>query len=321
MGRIRTLKPEILEDDKTANLSHLEWRLFVSVILLADDHGNLRGEASYVQGATLWASRESRESVAKALETLARVSLLGFYRVRGQLYLHIVGWEKHQRVDKPGKPRMPLPSDPEAEWIRPDAEPSRDPRETLANDSRDSRETLATDLRPPTSDHDPDHEGDPERDPRARARAIPPSPVLVPTPDPARALLVDEIWASLEAARARAARARGWDPPNPLPAFDTGRRELLGRLIQSGDIERGKRDALHIIAVGEAEAIAKGTLEFLSGRIFKETSWSTKCGMRIEDAQRAPPARLAVDARRNPGAIALAEVERLELEEKRRSVQ
>lgn len=44
MARIRTLKPEILEDARTAGLSDAAFRLFVAMIVLADDHGNLRAD-------------------------------------------------------------------------------------------------------------------------------------------------------------------------------------------------------------------------------------------------------------------------------------
>lgn len=164
-GRIRSIKPEILEDTKTASLTHLEYRVFVGSWLLADDHGNLRGDPDYVRGQIVWASRESRESVAKALETLARVSLLNKYVVRGQVYFHVAGWEKHQRVDKPGKPRMPLPTESD---------------QVFANDSRESREDFLgntecleiprPDLRPPTSEKDPDPDPEQDLDPTARAK-------------------------------------------------------------------------------------------------------------------------------------------------------
>lgn len=153
-GRIRSIKPEILEDEKTAALSHLEWRLFVSLWLIADDHGNLRGEPGYVQGQTLWAANETRAAVADALEVLAAVGLLTPYTVRGQSYCHITGWAKHQRVDKPGKPRMPGPNESDAPSSRHVA-PTRD---TFAESSRESREGLEPDLRPPTSDQDHDRE-------------------------------------------------------------------------------------------------------------------------------------------------------------------
>lgn len=132
-GRIRTLKPEILEDKVTAGLTSDEFRLFVGMILLADDYGNLRAEPAWLSGQIFWLaglSRDPRECVAR----LADARLVELYLVDGQSYAHIRNWAKHQRVDRPGKPRVPR----ENEGIR----------ETLATLSRDPRDTLATDQGP-----------------------------------------------------------------------------------------------------------------------------------------------------------------------------
>jgi hypothetical protein len=119
-GRIRTIKPELLEDTKTANLSHLEFRLFVSLLLMADDYGNLRASPGFVRGIAFWALEELEEDdVAKAIVELEEAGLLETYVMRGQLYAHITGWSKHQRVDKPGKPRVPSRKDPEVRPARP----------------------------------------------------------------------------------------------------------------------------------------------------------------------------------------------------------
>lgn len=106
-GRIRSIKPEILEDEKTAALSHLEWRLFVSLWLLADDHGALRADPAYLSGQIFWGCPVTPQDMTDAIEGLAAVSLVQIYEVRGQRYLQITNWSKHQRVDHPGKPRVP----------------------------------------------------------------------------------------------------------------------------------------------------------------------------------------------------------------------
>lgn len=154
MGRIRTIKPELLEDERTASLSHLEWRLFVSCLLLADDYGNLRAAPNRIAGAALWCHEDD---VRPALDRLFEVGLLAAYVVDGQRYAHIKGWDKHQRVDRPGKPTCPAFTDACA------------PRETLASDSRDTREAHATDL-----DLDLDREKEKDQDP---PREIPAGPV------------------------------------------------------------------------------------------------------------------------------------------------
>jgi hypothetical protein len=82
-GRIRSLKPEILEDERTASLSHSAWRLFVSLILLADDYGNLRGSTKLLDGTVFWAV-DPDDSVSDLVAELAAARLVTAYQVNGQ---------------------------------------------------------------------------------------------------------------------------------------------------------------------------------------------------------------------------------------------
>lgn len=147
-GRIRSIKPEILEDERSAGLSSDAWRLWVSMWLLADDHGRLRGAPEWLRSQVFWAAPE-RAKVGDLLEELNAAGVIIRYEVTGQRYIEIRNWNKHQKVDHPGKPRVPEPS----------REILVDPRETLEKES----ETLAPDLRPPirTTTSDQDHEHSP----------------------------------------------------------------------------------------------------------------------------------------------------------------
>jgi hypothetical protein len=84
--RIRSLKPEILTDEKSAALTDTEWRLFVSCIVMADDYGNFRATPAFLCSQAFWATTTYRDACAKALDTLARVSLVGLYSSGGQQY-------------------------------------------------------------------------------------------------------------------------------------------------------------------------------------------------------------------------------------------
>ena len=153
-GRIRTIKPELLEDERTAALSHEAFRLFIGMILLADDHGALRANAAQLAGQIFWCSKP-REGLASLLEELARVSLVSLYTVRGQQYAQLTGWTKHQRVDKPSKPRVPRPEEAKYEENQILVQNSRDPRDTLATHSTTLAPDPDPDLRSPITDHDP----------------------------------------------------------------------------------------------------------------------------------------------------------------------
>ncbi len=172
MGRIRSIKPEIVVDEVTANLPHFEWRLFVSLWLMADDYGNLRGSPGVVKGGTMPEASESLAVFRRAIDRLAapKVELLELYTVRGQSYIHIRGWSKHQKVDKPGKPLCPGPGEADSSA----SAASNDTREGDASDSRGSRETLGPDWI--GSGEGADKEVDQEGEARAAAPRPPPIP-------------------------------------------------------------------------------------------------------------------------------------------------
>lgn len=160
-GRIRTIKPEMLEDAVVANLSDMAFRIFVSTFVLADDYGRLRLEPAWLQGQIFWARSVDTEVIASALAELTsprkvdgeeHPPLVLAYVVRGQRYGEIRSWEKHQRVSHPGKPRIPAPP------------------ESLPQSSGESPETRVpdhrspiTDHRPPTTDHRPSRDAATER--------------------------------------------------------------------------------------------------------------------------------------------------------------
>lgn len=181
-GRIRTIKPELLEDERVAALSDMAFRAFLSSIVMADDHGNLRAEPRFFRGTVYWAHDSiTADDVAEALREVAASGLHTPYVVNGQRYVAISGWSKHQRVDNAGKPRVPGPeaaSDSaddvaevrrespriDVEIPRPSAiggeTPKGNQETTEKRDFRDSprvsanRGGLPLDLRPPTSDPD-----------------------------------------------------------------------------------------------------------------------------------------------------------------------
>jgi hypothetical protein len=107
-GRIRTVKPEWLEDELLALASSDARVLSIALMLLADDHG--RGRANPVMLAGQVFPGKPLETLSKALEELKVARYVIAYEVDGQSYFAIRNWEKHQKVDKPGKERVPAPS-------------------------------------------------------------------------------------------------------------------------------------------------------------------------------------------------------------------
>ena len=129
MARIRTIKPEFWADEKLAPRSPITRLVFLGLVSQADDHGRLVDNIRLLDGLIF---PETEHSCAESLEELEGISVIERGRTSsGQRVIQIVGWEKHQRVDKPSSRAALPPIDPES---------SRDTPETLARTSRDSRE-------------------------------------------------------------------------------------------------------------------------------------------------------------------------------------
>lgn len=140
--RIRSIKPEFWRSTDVTKLSREHRLLFVGLWSYVDDNGV--GVDDYRQiAADLFAleedPKEARDYVREGLATLSRHLLVARYKVEGRSLLFIPTWDKHQRVDRPNKPRYPRPP---ADWKPPTSEDdpaqphlwdvSRDPREDVA---------------------------------------------------------------------------------------------------------------------------------------------------------------------------------------------
>jgi hypothetical protein len=171
-GRIRSIKPEWLEDEVLVMMSSDARVLTIALILMADDYGNGRCHVATIAGRVFPPSGDSPEELAGsymrlvlALAEVTKSRFAGTYEVRGQHYFAIRKWKDHQKVQHPGKPLVPGP--PEDFW----------------NVSGESHEVLTPDLdqdqridqRPTTNDQ---HERETPRpkpnDPMRRAMATRP---------------------------------------------------------------------------------------------------------------------------------------------------
>jgi len=200
VSRIRSIKPEWLEDERLITAGSDARVASIALIILADDYG--RGRLTVATAARIFP-----ETPENFREAFARLSgwFVEEYHVRGQGYFRIVNWDKHQKVDKPGKPHVPPP---ETACI-PTVEKSPETPENF-------RETLATDLRI-MGPKDPDQDPDPSRV-TAPERGTPMDPLK-----PQRGLL-------LRAHRRRYSEATGHDVP-PAKNSPADIAELLPWLV------------------------------------------------------------------------------------------
>lgn len=106
--RIRTIKPEILDDEVSAHLSDGAWRLWVSMWTLSDDAGRLRGSAAWLRGQVFWAHpKVDDEETERRLQELETARVIVRYQVGTQTYAQVRTWTKHQRIEKPQESKIP----------------------------------------------------------------------------------------------------------------------------------------------------------------------------------------------------------------------
>ncbi|MFE3250970.1 hypothetical protein [Streptomyces sp. NPDC059209] len=109
MARIRTIKPEAFESESLAECSVTATLTFFGLLTLADDTGRFRDHPAIIAGR-LWALRAEHTPahVARDLEELAAAGVICRYTgCDGRRYLHMVTWQRHQKIDRPSASRVP----------------------------------------------------------------------------------------------------------------------------------------------------------------------------------------------------------------------
>lgn len=114
MARIRTVKPEFWTDEKVVEMSPLARLLFIGLWNFADDEGRMTYSPKRIGMQILPADSCD---ISALLGEIRRNSLIVIYEVDGIEYLQIVGFAKHQKVDKRTASKLPAP--PESPRIVP----------------------------------------------------------------------------------------------------------------------------------------------------------------------------------------------------------
>lgn len=117
--RIRSIKPEIWQDEDFGLLDPEAQLLFIGLISHADDEGRFKGSAVRVR-ALVWPFRGDLaiDRVESRLVELADAGLIVMYENAGRAYIELPNWSKHQRVDRPSDSQYPSASDPDSKIPR-----------------------------------------------------------------------------------------------------------------------------------------------------------------------------------------------------------
>ena len=137
MARIRSIKPEFPQSETVGKLSRDARLLFIQLWTLVDDEGRTRA-ASRMLASLLYPYDEDAPGLIEGwLAELERNDCIVRYVVEGSTYLQVNNWLKHQKIDHPGRSKLPV---------------VREGSRIFANGS----ETLAPDLGPRIKDQGKD---------------------------------------------------------------------------------------------------------------------------------------------------------------------
>jgi len=105
MARIRTIKPEFWTDERIGESSVTARLLLIGALNFADDYGGLERSSKQLKAQVF--PYDAIDCEPLVLELIG-AGLFIEYQVGDRKYLHIKGFRKHQKVENPAKPRIPL---------------------------------------------------------------------------------------------------------------------------------------------------------------------------------------------------------------------
>lgn len=113
MPRIRTVKPELWEDEVVGLLPRDARLLFISTFNMADDEGLLRWTPAYIKAQTFMYDDDLTLKDVEVLMGMLTDAGLVFPYIGGvarQQMAVVVNFRKHQRINRPQKSKLPPPS-------------------------------------------------------------------------------------------------------------------------------------------------------------------------------------------------------------------
>jgi len=201
VARIRTIKPEIWSSEQFVDCSRNARLLFIGMFNFADDRGVLKFSARTIRGNVFPMDDDvNSQTVLGMIQELIQNGLVGVFESQGVDYLHILTFQKHQRVDKPNPKHPPPPKNPAGykEWSANDLGMTSDlfqeqsPAEGKGREGkgRESSSAAREEFDDGSSNADPPVQDAPTEKPITHPPAPPPS---TPPPDPTASRGVEAI--------------------------------------------------------------------------------------------------------------------------------
>jgi hypothetical protein len=208
--RIRSIKPDVWDDEALGDCSRDARLLFVGLITQADDDGRLPGNPKWISSKVYpYDDAIVPGAIRDWLDELDGAELIQLYEVGGKTYIWLPAWESHQTIDKRYRKPSRLPEPPPRE------PPPSAPR---AHDERSGDDQRKADERSTPDRIGGDRRGEEGMGEESEAPAPDPSPSLSPPVSERESapgiVAVCEVFADLIEAngskRPSDAQVKGW---------------------------------------------------------------------------------------------------------------
>jgi hypothetical protein len=106
----RFFHPRAGHSKKVTSLTDLEFRVWWTYQMAADDFGVMRRSVVVLQAANDSLARRSKQAVEKALDRVVEVELLHWFEHQGEFYVCQLDWQDFQKIRYPRESHNPVPT-------------------------------------------------------------------------------------------------------------------------------------------------------------------------------------------------------------------
>ena len=110
-ARIRSIKPEIWQDEKVGDLSRDARVLLLGMVTMADDEGRLLATPMVLLGHVFPFDDDAQKRLPRWIDEIERSGIVLFYEHTGKPYAAFRNWRKHQKINRATPSALPAPPD------------------------------------------------------------------------------------------------------------------------------------------------------------------------------------------------------------------
>lgn len=108
-ARIRTIKPELWQDERIGDLSRDARLLFVGLVTMADDEGRLRALPAGILGHVFPYDQDAPKKLDGWLSEVEATGMIVGYQNGGRPYMAFRNWARHQKINRASDSVLPPP--------------------------------------------------------------------------------------------------------------------------------------------------------------------------------------------------------------------